>query len=66
MLAPLLGLLMAGKGVGTYIAMALTILGQVVSSLGAPGVGDPLRDVGLGLGGYTVTRAAVAGPGKKS
>ena len=66
MLAPLLGLLMAGKGIGTYIAMALTILGQAASALGAPDVGDPLRDVGLGLGAYTVARAGVAGPGVKS
>ena len=64
MFAPLLGLLMAGKGLGTYIAMALTILGQVTSSLGAPEVGDPLWDVGIGLGGYTVSRAVVAGVGK--
>ena len=64
MLAPLLGLLMAGKGLGTYIAMALTIIGQVASWAGAPHVGEPLRDVGLGLGGFTVTRAVVAGPGK--
>jgi len=66
MLAPLLGLLMVGKGLGTYIAMALTIIGQVASWAGAPHVGEPLRDVGLGLGAYTVARAGVAGPGVKS
>ena len=66
MLAPLLGLLMVGKGLGTYIAMALTIIGQVVSWAGAPHLGDPLRDVGLGLGGFTLARAGVAGPGKPS
>ena len=65
-MAGLLSVLMLGKGMGTYIAMVLTILGQVASALGAPDVGEPLRDVGLGLGGYTVTRAVVAGPGVKS
>ena len=60
MMGAIIGLLMLGKGVGTYVAMALTILGQVVSVLGAPEVGDPLRDVGVGLGGYTVSRAVVA------
>ena len=66
MLAPLLSVLMLGKGIGTYVAMALTIIGQVASWAGAPHVGEPLRDVGLGLGAYTVARAGVAGPGKKS
>ena len=65
MIAVLLSVLMAGKGIGTYVAMALTIIGQVASALGAPEVGEPLRDVGLGLGAYTVARAGVAGPGKK-
>ena len=65
MIAGLLSVLMLGKGIGTYVSMALTILGQVMSALGAPEVGDPLRDVGLGLGGYTLARAGVAGPGKK-
>ena len=65
MIAGLLSVLMFAKGTGTYVAMALTIIGQVVSSLGAPDVGEPLRDVGLGLGGYTVARAGVAGAGKK-
>ena len=64
-MAGLLSVLMAGKGIGTYIAMALTILGQAASALGAPDVGDPLRDVGLGLGGYTLARAGVASAGKK-
>ena len=65
MIAGLLSVLMAGKGIGTYVAMALTILGQVASALGAPEVGDPLREVGIGLGGYAVSRAVVVGPGKK-
>ena len=65
-MAGLLSLLMLGKGTGTYVAMILTILGQVASWAGAPHLGEPLRDVGLGLGAYTVARAGVAGPGVKS
>ena len=65
MIAGLLSVLMLGKGIGTYVSMALTILGQVASALGSPEVGDPLREVGIGLGAYTVARAGVAGAGKK-